>query len=88
MKIDFVVLSCSLGVRPTGSDRVHFFGCQIPPFLAQFQNDGRGTDMAQLTFFLWEISQKKISIMVFLTLAKRGPGGHMTPFLVKNGAPN
>ena len=57
VKIDFIVLSCSLGVQPTGSDRVQFFRCRFPPFLAQFQDGGRRTGLAQLTLFLWEISQ-------------------------------
>ena len=57
VKIDFIVLSCSLGVQPTGSDRVKFFGCRFLPFLAQFQDGGHRTDMAQLTLFLWEICE-------------------------------
>ena len=71
VKIDFIVLSCSLGVQPTGSDRVQFFRCRFPPFLAQFQDGGRRTGLAQLTLFLWEISQIFFPIWVFHTLATR-----------------
>ena len=72
VKIDFIVLSCSLGVQPTGSDRVQFFRCRFPPFLAQFQDGGRRTGLAQLTLFLWEISQNFFfPIWVFHTLATR-----------------
>ena len=48
VKIDFVVLSCSLGVQITGSECVEFSYYICPIFLAQLHDGDRGTYLITL----------------------------------------